>query len=565
MGLLVALGLRAPRGFVSPDVLSKSKPDPKGKPSPPPDGDDPKVEPSAMAAAAGGSGGAPGGGGPGKGGGHGDDPGGGDDDNASEEEGEEGDDEEVEEVQGNESGEGEGGDPDPEPESEADDDRHSFIVELGKAPGWADEKRAAQDFPPRLFVYLGGERILETTLENVDLENWKMREPDQMFLRLGETRQALLNFIQNPPEPDSDSSFESEEEPILRGPVFDRSYAGDTPPPELKLPKPYVDKHDGLEHRFRKVKGAVFGNSGEPDPDDVVQGVGNCYFMASLAALAGTAVGRQRLAQLMAERPNSGAQVEAWLPTLRTQDGMEVLASAGFGAPVDDLPPLWPALLEQAFAAKRGGYNEMDGGAATEAFDFLGIGSETIEVMRMPAQDLKQWFLDREGCAFVLGTPKSWGGQGGGLSMFVVDGGDKKVPFAGLPIWGLPHIICWALGKPARPVQVDADGKVSCDGRHLGHLLDEGGSPPAGNPRWMSARMEYAETVEPASAILSCKVVHEALDGLATQHEYAVVAVSAGGVTVRDTQAKTRRELSYVEISRAMAWASAAGKLPQAK
>jgi hypothetical protein len=297
----------------------------------------------------------------------------------------------------------------------------------------------------------------------------------------------------------------------------------------------------------------------------VVQGVGNCYFMASLSALAGTAVGRQLLAQRLAEVSNSGGPVEAWLPALRKLDGTEVLASAGYGAPVDHPPPLWPALLEQAFAAKRGGYNGMDGGTAAEAFDFLGIGSETIQVMRMPAQDLKQWFLARDGCAFVLGTPMGWGGKGSGPGMIVIDGGDRKVPFAGVPIWGLPHVTCWALGQPTRPVQVGADGKVLCDGRHLGHLLDEGGKPPGGNPRWMSAHMEYATDVEPTSAVLSCNVVYEALDGLASQHEYAVVAVSAKGVTVRDTQAKSRRELSYAEISGSMMWASAAGTLPQVK
>jgi hypothetical protein len=126
----------------------------------------------------------------------------------------------------------------------------------------------------------------------------------------------------------------------------------------------------------------LFSTSG-PVKDDIDQnGLGDCYFLATLGSVAKTNPDRirQHIVELgdntyAVQFGSTYIRVDGDLPT----NGAGTLVYAGLGTGNSN----WVALMEKAFAYYRhndGDYHSIEGGWMDEAFSAMGVGTNTLDV-----------------------------------------------------------------------------------------------------------------------------------------------------------------------------------------
>ncbi|MFC4906088.1 C2 family cysteine protease [Actinomadura gamaensis] len=157
-----------------------------------------------------------------------------------------------------------------------------------------------------------------------------------------------------------------------------------------------IDKHDVLGGYFQAGT-ALF--QGPPHPADIAQGlVGDCRVASAFQAVAatpggpaliqslittGTDVYRVRLVPTAGPKsmPASGAtataiEISDYLPVTRNDKNPLYLLSGTPYGPTSSTP-IWPAVLEKAFATMWGGYAALDGAEERPVFAALGLGDIT--------------------------------------------------------------------------------------------------------------------------------------------------------------------------------------------
>jgi hypothetical protein len=173
------------------------------------------------------------------------------------------------------------------------------------------------------------------------------------------------------------------------------------------------DKGEMMYSSVLKKDGKIYKNGppfiGTPSASDVSQGaVGDCYFLASLAALAKT---HPELVKNMISGPDKDGYYEVtfytskrgsflWWDTggdkttVRIKGDLPVYKSNGepayakYGPTKGDDVSTWVALIEKAWAQHKGGYSKIDGGYAGDAQEALtGWPSESFEPSGLSKED----------------------------------------------------------------------------------------------------------------------------------------------------------------------------------
>lgn len=196
-------------------------------------------------------------------------------------------------------------------------------------------------------------------------------------------------------------------------------------------PNPDFDDVDGVgdDVSYKYIDGQPFiAAPGEPDihESDVNQGaIGDCYFVAPLAAMARTERGRQILRDMIRENPDGTYTVKFYetggFLGLGGRDPVEVIVTpefpmnkdktpvfAGFGDRAGGEVELWTMLIEKAYAKYYGGdYEEIVGGFAYDAFEELtGIESTVVAAQDIEFEALAQHF--ENGDAMTVSTFSPW-------------------------------------------------------------------------------------------------------------------------------------------------------------
>jgi hypothetical protein len=126
-------------------------------------------------------------------------------------------------------------------------------------------------------------------------------------------------------------------------------------------------------------------------PGDVNQGaIGNCYFIAALAAMAATAEGQRRIREMI--RDNGDGTF-----TVTFADGTRVTVDDDFyvdqhGQPLYARPngDIWAAILEEAYARKHGSYGKIEIGFPHDALNDLGLRSQRSSLDGMSDHELER-------------------------------------------------------------------------------------------------------------------------------------------------------------------------------
>ncbi len=131
------------------------------------------------------------------------------------------------------------------------------------------------------------------------------------------------------------------------------------------------------------------------DPRDVRQGgLGDCHFLAPLAALAGTPEGRAALRAAVVENRNHKGDVVSWTVMLHAPEthwfgkttfrDVPITVSAPFAVGHARVRPgsseVWPLVFEKAYAQYAGGYNRIGRGGVPGVAMALLTGREATSV-----------------------------------------------------------------------------------------------------------------------------------------------------------------------------------------
>ncbi|HZU67601.1 MAG TPA: C2 family cysteine protease [Ktedonobacteraceae bacterium] len=147
---------------------------------------------------------------------------------------------------------------------------------------------------------------------------------------------------------------------------------------------------------WSKSNGPLYGKNGAPDPDDVRQGnLGDCYFLAPLAAIANTLDGKKLImAMLRPKAPGlfqvtfcninsknkvylnqeeDSVIVDSWFPLASSDNSKPATFLYCPAKPIHDTSiPIWPAVLEKAYAQwDPDGYKGLDNQACSRAIAHL--------------------------------------------------------------------------------------------------------------------------------------------------------------------------------------------------
>ena len=162
-------------------------------------------------------------------------------------------------------------------------------------------------------------------------------------------------------------------------------------PKQQTAPQPGLrDKHKGKNdyEDYKGLKAFLKGSSDEHavDPNDVDQGsLGDCYFIASLAAVA--RANPKAIEELITDNENGTFEVtlyirpHAWsdpVPVTKTVDSMLVSKIsgvplyAGLGDKSEGNKEAWAPLLEKRLALEKGSYNDISGGRISKKFNYSG-------------------------------------------------------------------------------------------------------------------------------------------------------------------------------------------------
>jgi hypothetical protein len=155
------------------------------------------------------------------------------------------------------------------------------------------------------------------------------------------------------------------------------------------------EKNDNPAIAWGHVPGArVWGDTGQPSLEDLNQGgLGDCWWLSSMGALAQTPEGRRRLREMIRQNPNGTY-------TVTFPDGERVTVTPYFPVNKDgnlsfaqpEGQTIWPLILEKAFAQKKGGFNKINGGDPAHGMEVLtGHDSDSKDADDVTRQDLENW------------------------------------------------------------------------------------------------------------------------------------------------------------------------------
>jgi len=186
-----------------------------------------------------------------------------------------------------------------------------------------------------------------------------------------------------------------------------------TPTPTAGAPEkgnPAINVDGGKGATYQKIPGQPFiqgaGDSGAVHPNDVSQGgIGDCYFMSSLATVAQQ---KPETIQNMIRKNDDGTytvslyEKRPWYkpfgpeftkkevtvtPDLPVRDGNPVFAQTGDAA--GDQRELWVGLIEKAYAQEHGSYKSIVGGYGSNAMEEItGKSSSTYSPGNLTIQQL---------------------------------------------------------------------------------------------------------------------------------------------------------------------------------
>ena len=187
------------------------------------------------------------------------------------------------------------------------------------------------------------------------------------------------------------------------------------------------------EHKNATYKELPGGTLGTPDPDDVKQGdLGDCYFLASLAAVAHAKP--SLITDMFTDKGGGSYEVRLYEDTALVGTKLEtrtVTVTATFpeenGNWIYAKPSgseYWVMLAEKAFAKFKGGYSDAEGGYADKALQAItGRVASTYDIDDYPEYALASIFenLTKDGWALVVGSNHPW-----------FSSGEKKAKTAGV-------------------------------------------------------------------------------------------------------------------------------------
>lgn len=174
--------------------------------------------------------------------------------------------------------------------------------------------------------------------------------------------------------------------------------------PGLDKPDKAGDTDDRERYIYKEMEGQAF--QGEPSVDDVKQGsLGDCYLITAMGAIAATAGGKAHLKKMVTPHGKSKTYkvkfkkkvdgkvttvtktVDAWFPTQNGDLRYALKKTGTFNKPLKDLA-MWPAIVEKAYAAWQGSYDDIEGGHAEEAIaDMTGLSSKETPLSDIPKDE----------------------------------------------------------------------------------------------------------------------------------------------------------------------------------
>jgi len=193
-------------------------------------------------------------------------------------------------------------------------------------------------------------------------------------------------------------------------------------PRDVFTDQPGISRTDDSRKLPEDMPYAYFAGDHSPvDPKgtDTAQGaLGDCFFIASMAAVANA--NPQAIKDAIRYNPQSGRytvrfyeedrggsmkpvfiEVDAYLPTERGKPNDPAYAGDAGG-------PLWPAILEKAYAEFKGGYDVIgEGGTGAEAMaELTGVRSRSRDPGRMTEAEVVPYFqqAQRSGLAIYAGV-----------------------------------------------------------------------------------------------------------------------------------------------------------------
>lgn len=258
----------------------------------------------------------------------------------------------------------------------------------------------------------------------------------------------------------------------------------------------------GPSYKYTQMPGVAFiqgeGDAHEVDVNDIFQGgLGDCYFMAGIAAVART--DPQRIRSMIEENADGTFSVYVWkhnyqweeeqvdedgffTPTVKATkvvvDGQfpatygtsPSYAKFGDSKTVDgkELHELWPMILEKAYAKHKGSYKKIEGGWASTPISFFS-GQDAVvdhDPKGLSETQLKKILAEatKKGYPTTLGVPKSGGNSS--LNLY----GNHYYIFVGLDAEGNALLRNpWGSSHPPRGLTM-AELKKYFDGMHVGEF-----------------------------------------------------------------------------------------------
>ena len=188
---------------------------------------------------------------------------------------------------------------------------------------------------------------------------------------------------------------------------------------------------------YAPIDGPLYGTSGGPEVADVTQGaVGDCWLLSTLSSAARSPQGRAMIQQMIVSVTDRTWEVTFWQPREARRAVEDVDRSASeradpitvsnlfpveldgtFAYALKQRPagtPLWPAVIEKAFAIVKGGYDKINVGLGADVA-MAAVGGRASEGGTLPPAESARVDVQETiqhavaaGDPVVLGTPKHW-------------------------------------------------------------------------------------------------------------------------------------------------------------
>ena len=317
-----------------------------------------------------------------------------------------------------------------------------------------------------------------------------------------------------------------------------------------KSDKPGDTDHGAEGVRYQKVEGAAF--NGDPTVDDVKQRqLGDCYLMAALGAMASTADGKKALKDMVTPDGEAASYTVTFkkkrlfktISESRTVDNWFPMGPrhqyAETGGPGPTESPLWPAIIEKAFASWKGSYDDIERGHAEKAIkEMTGLSSKETPLSDFSSDEslleAMQGALERGEAvtaASIHTEARSYTGKldGTGLGPFVSE------PDAASAVEGSVKIT--DDGKEGLAPKVTDDGKGTLSSRAVGDKKER--ATGTVDYKKVSVAVTYPQDHAPAAAAdlrLKYKAYRQISESpdVRARHAYVVRGVSGGKIDLHN-------------------------------